>query len=96
VKQRLLELVLGYRVVFAIGPQLGRGIRQRKLCAAVSGFVILWQTSQPTASSTSASVRAEASVGVEFPASQPAMVWQRIHRSPEPSKSCSAIATVAQ
>ncbi len=35
-------------------------------------------------------------MGVERPPSQPAVLWQRMHRSPAPSKSCSAIATVAQ
>jgi hypothetical protein len=39
---------------------------------------------------------AEPSVGVERPASQPFGTWQRRQRSPEPSKSCSAIAMVAQ
>ena len=33
---------------------------------------------------------------LERPASQPAVLWQRIHRSPAPSKSCSATASVAQ
>ena len=61
----------------------------------VSGFVMRWQRSQVTPS-TSPAPRPEPSVGVELPPSQPVGVWQRRQRSPEPAKSCSATATVAQ
>jgi hypothetical protein len=64
-------------------------------CSLSSGFVSVWQVSQSIPSSSPAA-SPEPSVGVERPAYQPAALWQRMHRSPEPSKSCSAIATVAQ
>ena len=64
-------------------------------CSESSGFTILWHRSQDTPP-TSFWFRPEPSVGVERPLSQPSAVWQRMHRSPTPSKSCSATATVAQ
>ncbi len=54
-----------------------------------------WQVSQSTPSSSPAA-SPEPSVGVERPAYQPAALWQRMQRSPAPSKSCSAMASVAQ
>ncbi len=64
-------------------------------CSELSGFVILWQKSHSTPSA-SPGVRADPSVGVERSANHPPVLWHRMHRSPAPSKSCSAMASVAQ
>jgi hypothetical protein len=59
------------------------------------GSVSLWQLSQSTPSASPAR-RPLPFVGVERPAYHPPVLWQRMQRSPEPAKSCSATATVAQ
>jgi hypothetical protein len=85
---------------YAVGglpPSFARkGGLWRPACSEPSGFTMRRQRSQPTPSCASLGVSAEPSVGVDRPSSQPVATWQRMHRSPAPSKSCSATATVAQ
>jgi hypothetical protein len=64
-------------------------------CSLLSGLVALWHVSQSMPLSSDA-CSPEPSVGVERPAYHPPALWQRMQRSPAPSKSCSAIASVAQ
>ena len=59
------------------------------------GLVILWQASHSTPSASLAN-SPEPSVGVERLPYQPLVLWQRMHKSPDPLKSCSATASVAQ
>ena len=58
-------------------------------------LVSLWQKSHSTPS-VSPAASPDPSVGVERPAYQPPVLWHLMQRSPEPSKSCSATARVAQ
>jgi hypothetical protein len=71
------------------------GLIMTPRCSLLSGLVILWQVSHSTPSA-SPDMRREPSVGVDRPAYQPEVAWHRMQRSPAPSKSCSAMARVAQ